>query len=144
MGALEGSWYLLTTYNCTYNATYNTPKGPYRGYPYYKPSYKWLLSPMNLQADRVNFHKRVPPPVADSVEGPKEPNTPQSRILALSHLRVPVWFKVYSLIKGLWALSGGRGGSPAFWGCPRKSLATRAVRDPASAVATHGVSEPEV
>ena len=26
---LEGSWYLLTTYNCTYNPTYDTPKGPY-------------------------------------------------------------------------------------------------------------------
>ena len=23
---LEGSWYLLTTYNCTYNPTYNTPQ----------------------------------------------------------------------------------------------------------------------
>ena len=33
---LEGSWYLLTTYNCTYNPTYKTPKGPYRGYPNYK------------------------------------------------------------------------------------------------------------
>ena len=25
---LEGSWCLLTNYNCTYNPTYNTPKGP--------------------------------------------------------------------------------------------------------------------
>ena len=33
---LEGSWYLLTNYNCTYNPTYNTPKGPYRGYPHDK------------------------------------------------------------------------------------------------------------
>ena len=36
LGILEGSWYLLTSYNCTYNPTYNTPKGPYRGYPNYK------------------------------------------------------------------------------------------------------------